>query len=505
MDDALKDFALHWQPRQRQSFGMIATLAVRLQNLTNNHDAWRAYDLPSIALAAVYLVVEPSRLAVGWTREQLIDALVPFAQAAGTGRPAAEPREVAAAVVDLMQGRSSGGAAFKDFYGDWTGGAYQHLVKPLEYLCLVGHEDDEPTIKAHPRAVNMFQGLYTLDLEDRNAADNFIVERQLARGDVDEVVATVRRQHMTMQALVDRIRDQIKKIRRDVRSVDYEQQVVPTIEGILTVLREQLHTADEFKARVGQRIEPGQPGERQLRETLRLLEHRCHELGEVLDEASRVKQLFEDEQDRQVWQRRQGRLHDSEATLFLPLIGMKVGALCELLEPVCAKALGVRRPRIWGALALVQRLAPKPRRVAAAPATNPFEVEDIQTPAAWITDELFAALQEVFAPIDRPTRLSELLIDAVNRFPTLCQTGSQASLTHLVSLVALTAFAPPSATEATDEVAIAVLARHRDLLDPDRITVINDRTPLTLPGTAGDDLLLQPVLTLAATASAGGE
>lgn len=503
MITALDDFVLHWQPRQRQSFGMVAALAIRLQNLVNNHGEWAVYDVPSIALAALYLVVEPSRLAGGWTRDQLIDGLLPLAQRAGTGRPEAEHREVVAAVVDLMQGRSSGGARFSDVYGDWTGQTYQRLEKPLEYLYLVGGEDTEPTVKAHARAVNMFQGLYTLDLEDQNAADNFIAERQLDRGDVDEVVATVQRQHMTMQALIDRIRDQIKQMRRDVRSVDYAKDVVPTLEKIMRTLGEQLDTADGFKARVEQRLEPGQPGERQLRNTQLLLERRCHDLSDVLDEASRVVQVFEQEQDRQVWTRRRGRLHDPETTLFAPLISMKVGDVCAVLEPVCAQVLGVRRPRVPGALALVERLAPKQRRTTPAHVDNPFEVDDIVTPPPWITDDTFAALRDLFSAIGQPTRVSELLVQAVRDYPELCQHSGRASLTHLVCLVALNGYAPPIAMEATDDNTVAILAHHRDLLDPDRIIVINDSTALTLPGVTGDDLLLQPLLDVVGADAAG--
>lgn len=500
MNAALEEFVRHWQPRQRQSFGMIAALAVRLQNLVNNHGDWSVYDLPSIALAALYLVVEPSRLVGGWTRDQLIDELLPLAQRAGTGRPDAEHREVVTAVVDLMHGRSTGGQAFIDFYGDWTGENYQRLQKPLEYLYLVGGEDTVPTVKADARAVNMFQGLYTLDLEDQNAADNFIADRQLARGDVDEVVATVRRQHMTLQALVDRIRDQIKQIRRDVRSVDYVQQVQPTMERIMQVLGEQLKTTSDFKHRVQQRLEPGQPGEHQMRETEALLERRYYDLSDVLNEVSQVNQVFAEEQDRQVWTRYRGNLHDPEKTLFAPLIGMKVGALEALLEPVCALALGVRKPRVPSALELVERTAPKVRRVTPARVDNPFEIDDIVVPVPWIPEVTLSCLRELFGAVDRPTRLSELLTRAVRDHPDLCQTREHATLTHLACLIALTAFAPPQATEAADDRTIAVLAAQREFLDPDHIRVINDNTPFNLPGIAGDDLLLQPV-----SAALGGD
>jgi hypothetical protein len=61
---ALDDFVNNWQPRQRQSFGMIATLAIRLQNLVSSHPTWGIYDLPSIALGALHLVLE-ARVAGG--------------------------------------------------------------------------------------------------------------------------------------------------------------------------------------------------------------------------------------------------------------------------------------------------------------------------------------------------------------------------------------------------------------------------------------------------------
>ena len=493
MNTALEEFMAHWQPRQRQSFGMIATLAVRLQNLANNHPAWSIYDLPSIALGALHLVTEPSRLSGGWTREQLVEGLIPLTRAAGPGRPSTEHWEVVEAAVDVLLNRSGGGAAIQDLYGDWTGEVYEQRKKPLSYLYVVGpDEDEEQTLKAHPRAVNMYQGLYTLDLEDQDAADAFIADRQLERGDVDEVVATVKRQHMTMQTLVDRIRGQINQMRRDIRVVDYVAEVGPAIEQLLRMLGDHLSIADDFKTRVEQRLEPGQPGFRQLMEARRMLELRCHTLAAILDEVGHVKQVFEEEQDRQVWTRYSGSLHDPETELFTPLLSMAAGGVCAILGPVCAQLLGPHRPRVVSALAVAERSAAKPRKATSAALTDPFDVGDLTSPPPWISPEHTGALRGLLGPVEVPTRLSQLLLRAVDQYPTLCTGEDQASLTRLICLLVLTSFAPPQATEIADERAAAVLARHRGLLDPDKVTVVEDGTLLALAGVSGNDLLLVP-------------
>ncbi len=492
VESALDDFVNNWQPRQRQSFGMIATLAIRLQNLVGSHPSWDIYDLPSIALGALHLVLE-DRLAGGWTRAQLIEGLLPLARRAGPDRPGQEHRDAVSAAVDVLLNRSGGGSAIRHPYGDWTGEPYQLREKPLSYLLVVGAEDEqEPTLKADARAINMHQGLYLLNLEDRRAADLIVAERQLARGDVDEVVASVQRQHMTLQVSVDEIRAQITQMRRDVRAVDYASDVAPHIGQLLDLLREQLTTTEEFKARVEQRLEPGEPGARQLMQTRRILELRSHTLAAVLDEVARVQQVFEEEQDRQVWTRYSGTLLDAEDNLFKPLLDLTMRDLGHLLEPLCLQLMGVRKPRIVSAHAVLETTTPRKRTPTPAAANDPFDVGELTSPPTWMSAQTSAALRELLGDIRRPIRLSALLSTAVREYPQLCNADDQAALPHLVCLLVLTNYAPPLAAEFADEQAAAVLIRHRDLLDPDRITVTRDGTVLDLPGASGDDLLLTP-------------
>jgi hypothetical protein len=494
VESALDDFVNNWQPRQRQSFGMIATLAIRLQNLVGSHPSWNIYDLPSIALGALHLVLE-DRLAGGWTRSQLIEGLLPLARRAGPGRPAQEHRDAVSAAVDVLLNRSGGGSAIRHPYGDWASEPYQMREKPLSYLLVVGSEEEqEQTLKVDARAINMHQGLYALDLEDRRAADMIVADRQLERGAVDEVVATVQRQHMTLQVSVDEIRAQITQMRRDVRTVDYASDIEPCIERILELLTEQLNTTDEFKDRVEQRLEPGEPGARQLMQTRRILEQRCHTLSDVLDEVAGVQKIFEEEQDRQIWTRYSGTLLDAEDTLFKPLLDLTMRDLDQMLEPVCLQLMGVRSPRVIAARAVVEHLTPRPRKTTPASTYDPFDVGELRSPPIWISAEASTALRDLLGDICSPVRLSALLSAAVQRYPQLCGSDTQAPLTYLLCLLVLTSFAPPMASEFADEQAVAVLIRHRDLLDPERVTVVRDGTLLDLPGVSGDDLLLTPAV-----------
>jgi hypothetical protein len=427
---------------------------------------------------------------------QLLEGLLPLAQRAGPDRPAQEHWDAVTAAVDVLLNRGGGGSAIKHPYGDWTAEQYQLREKPLSYLLVVGAEDEhEQTLKADARAINMHQGLYLLDLEDRRAADMIVAERQLARGDVDEVVATVQRQHMTLQVSIDEIRAQITQMRRDVRAVDYASDVAPRIAQLLDLLSEQLTTTEDFNARVEQRLEPGEPGARQLMQTRRILELRLHTLASVLNEVALVQQVFEEEQDRQVWTRYSGTVLDAEDALFKPLLDLTMRDLGQLLEPLCLQLMGVRPPRVISARAVVENTTPRKRTPTPTTTSDPFDVGELTSPPTWISAETSAALRTLLGDIQQPIRLSALLNAAVQQYPQLCRSDSEATLPHLLCLLVLTNFAPPLASEFTDEQAAAVLIRHRDLLDPDQITVVRDGAALNLAGVSGDDLLLVPALT----------
>jgi hypothetical protein len=459
------------------------------------------YDIVTLALAAIDLVVARQGFEEEATRGDVVSALTSLASLACPDRPAAEHADVGAFVVDYLLNRQGYQARFRYVTSDYSSHERGHYRRDVPFALLEQRDDptrDENVLRATADAINALIGGLDFDVEDEQVATEIILQRQLERNAFDSAVRSAERARLLSVSLAEDLDRVIKQTRRDLRAVEAEWATdVPdwlaaarehigdrlkTERYLLDKVREALASGDEKILAPAQRI-------------ARLLEE-CQSRHEALHQRVIVARgVFLDEQERQAFRPPAPvTLPDPHQQVLLPALELDEATATVLTGRFLTDMLGPQVPRLPRLYRLINDLWA--HRAAPAADGKGEEQPELADPVPpLLRPEIIDVAIRAVARVGLPARLSALLAachdDPLAPYPQARDLGAE-----VINLSVLWAFSPEAADggdAAADDLMAQVLGR--------RAAVDSDGTPLRLPAWEGDDVIVAPDTDTLATAN----
>ncbi|MFF8531668.1 hypothetical protein ACN6K9_002543 [Streptomyces sp. SAS_267] len=483
LNEQLQGFLDQWQSRQRRTAGLQAALFVRLDALRRTHREWDDYDLITVLLGALHLVIENDRLSGGRPRNALVEDITSLCAWQQPQDPPVTHHDIAESVMDLLVNERDRQTRMTDRYvRPDTGHEARYVVQSFAFVTATADdESDEPVLRATPEAINVFQNLVAFDPFDRLSAERYRSERMLKRRDYDEVLDSVDRRTLSVHGLATQLNSLLRRITYNVRDVDYQGDVMPRLADIITLVGEQVDAEEKFAEAVAEHFHLNAPDYARLQRLNSSLHDLVVALLTLQRTGAEVNTSFETEQDRQLFTPRRLTINP-QGQLFAPLLDMPPEDAADLLEPLMVRLLGPRTPRVLSLLRLQDIMTPAARR-SSEPDRDPFDIGDLRPAAGDLDPAVLAAVQDVLDSVTEPTRLSTLLEE----------------LQHSDVLDTPTARLVPWALAVTVASAYGGFHGADDDLPPaagafltGRLTVVRPGTRLTATGIAGDELILIP-------------
>lgn len=434
---------------------------------------WSAYDLRALCLAAIDTTIGHMGLEYGAPADAIIRGLSAVAAQAAPARPAPEHARVATAVLEGLLNERDRRQAFTVSYADPTDESRRHVLA-FHLLREMEAPDGTIVVRATTEAINLFVGALDLDVEDAQAAAEAVLRSQLARGRLDQAVSTAREARIRSIQFAEKIRGVLDATRRDIRQVDWHDEVPRVLGEALTHLQERIDIERQLIRTTRDTLDRADPSKVQrAAELVGLLEDcRTRHLG-LHGELLAARGVFLDEQQRQLFAPTVVLpLPDPEADLLVPLLAADCAQAMEPLDGFFQAAVGPRPPAIVRLSALVTSLL-QPRRERSPDGLELVdpELEETAFNVVRFDEEARLAARVLIESANvSPRRLSSLLGEARGYGDGVCD---------LVALVALRRFAPePADQEGDDDLAAAGLVS------------LDDGTALADPDFGGADLLI---------------
>uniref|UniRef100_UPI003F497CB8 hypothetical protein n=1 Tax=Streptomyces sp. CA-136453 TaxID=3240050 RepID=UPI003F497CB8 len=486
LNEQLRGFLDQWQARQRRTAGLQAALFVRLEGLRRIHREWDAYDLITVLLAALHLVIENDRLSGGRPRHALVEDITSLCAWQQPDDPPATHHEIAEAVMDLLVNERDRQTRMTDRYvrPDADHDAHYVMQSFAFVTAAADDESDEPVLRATPEAINVFQNLVDFDPFDRLSAERYRSERMLKRRDYDEVLDSVERRTFSVHGLAAQMNSLLRRIVYNVRDVDYEDDVVPRLTDIITLVGEQVEAEEKFADAVAEHFHLNAPDYARLQHLNTSLHDLIMALLALQGSGDEVRAAFEAEQDRQLFTPRRLTINP-QGQLFAPLLDMAPGAAADLLEPLMVRLLGPRTPRVLSLPRLKDVMTPS-TRTTSEPGRDPFDVGDLRTTPDDLDPAVLAAVQDILDRVTEPTRLSTLL-NNLRHADFLGDLAAPAARLVPWTLAVTVASAYGGFHTSDDDLPPAA-----DAFLTGRLAVVRPGTRLAAAGIAGDDLILIP-------------
>jgi hypothetical protein len=348
---------------------------------------------------------------------------------------------------------------------------YQRRHFDFKLLVELVSPDGEIYLRASDEAINVLVGALDTDVESAQIAAEVKLENLIKRGKLaDAQVAAEQARYRTVQ-YAEVLRRKLEATRRDVRTVDWLNEVPDLIREALEHIGKRYTQENAILANItGVRDEATEPDRKrraaQLVDILRDCIRRHTQLQARLQDAGAT---FRAEQDRQQFAGAPQRAAvDLFGQLLFPLLQQPVADAVKATDVFFHGVSGIDVPPAPRLTSLVDLLLspPRQRESLGKPVPEP-ELAPLPDPDAF-SSETWQRADSLLAAVDAPRRLSGLLEEARRE---------DGDLPHLVALRALHAVSPP--------VGSALQQKDNTLL-----IAVDDGEKLADPGFGGADLLL---------------
>ena len=430
------------------------------------------YQMAEIGFQAIDLVTIAMDFDHGASHDQVVARLVPFIAAQAPDRDPSEYERVACWVLDSLINVGSLDRGFRAVYGAFgTDGRYQRRMFDFKLLVELVSPDGEVYLRASDEAINVLVGALDTDVESAQIAAEVKLENLIKRGRLsDAQVAAEQARYRTVQ-YAEVLRRKLDATRRDVRSVDWLDEVPDLIAEALVHIAGRYKAENAILATITQARDDAEEPERKRRaahlvEVVRDCIRRHTQLQARLQDAG---QTFRAEQDRQQFAGPPQRATvDLFGQLLVPVLELPVAHASGLVAVFFRAAAGLAQPTAVRLSSLVEMLLspPRDRDPLGEPVPEP-QLAPLPDPDRFNAD-LWDYADELLELNESPRRLSGLLAAARTIDPDLA---------HLVALRALHAVSP--------EVGVAVRQGDRALL-----VAVDDGAALADPQFGGADLLV---------------
>jgi hypothetical protein len=451
-----------------------------------------AYDIVTLALTAIDLVVSRQGFAEEATRADVVSALTGLAAIAAPDRTAEEHADVAQFVIDFLLNRQAHHAKFQYLTSDYSSPERRHQQREVPFSLLEERDDaarDENVLRATADAINALIGGLNFDVADEQVATELVLERQLQRNAFDSAVASAERARLLSLSLSDGLDRLIKQTRRDLRMVEGEwaSEAPGRLDGARDHIRDRLRAERALLGKVQEAIASGDlrllAAARRIADLLSECQRRHEDLHRRVIDARGV---FLEEQERQSFRPPASiTLPDPHRQVLLPALELSQENAIDLAEQFVTDMWGPVAPRLPRLYRLINDLWQQKDNTAPE-GRGEEDPELSDPPPPLIREEFIAVAIRAVRAVGLPARLSRLL--------AACEADAEAgesarrSGAEVLNLAVLWAFSPEEADDEGGLIAGDLVGR---ILGP-RAAVDSDGTPLALPGWEGDDVIVAP-------------
>lgn len=451
------------------------------------------YDVVTLALTAIDLVVSRQGFEAEATRPDVVSALSELAGLAAPDRPADESREVAVFVVDSLLNRHGRQAPFRYVTSDYSSPDGGHRRREVPFSLLVEHDHptrNENVLRATKDAINALIGGLDFDVEDEQVATELVLERQLARNAFDAALKSAERARLLSVGLAEELDQLIKQTHRDLRVVE-EQWATAVPDRLATArqhIRDRLNSERHLLAKVREAMASAEA--KMLAAALRIAQllEECQQRHESLHQrVIAARGVFLEEQERQAFRPPALiTIPDPQQEVLLPALELGHADASALTERFLTDMLGPRVPRLPRLYRLINDLWSRHNHPDADDhAEDDPELAD--PPPPLIGPEIIEVAVRAVERVGLPARLSALLA-ACHEDTQALSRNVRVQGAEILNLAVLWAFSPEDADDDGGRLAEDLMTR----VLGQRTAVDTDGTVLRLPGWDGDDVIVAP-------------
>ena len=431
-----------------------------------------AYQMAEVGLQAIDQVTIAMDFDHGASHDQVVLRLLPFIAAQAPDREQGEYERVARWVLECLINVGSLDRGFRAVYGVFgADGAYRRRTFDFKLLIELVSLEGEVYLRTSDEAINVLVGALDTDVESAQIAAEVKLENLIKRGRLsDAQVAAEQARYRTVQ-YAEVLRRKLEATRRDVRAVDWLNEVPDLIAEALYHIASRYRAENAILATITQTRDEAEEPDRKRRaarlvEVVRDCIRRHTQLQARLQTAG---QTFRAEQDRQQFAGPPQRAAvDLFGQLLVPSLRLPVATAGTPTAVFFRAVTGTVQPTAPRLTSLVDMLLSPPRE--RDPLGEPVPEPELAPPADpdRFNGDLWDHADALLELAGAPRRLSGLLAEARSIDP---------GLPHLVALRSLHAVSP--------EIGVALRQG-----DPALLVAVDDGTPLADAGFGGADLLV---------------
>lgn len=404
--------------RQRVLLHAQPILMMR-QHWTTRDDQEPGYDPLCLSMKLFDVVIDQSGFGNEVVRQTVADALHPllaaFDQAAGGSADAKRHQRVVDRLLNGLMNEANRGQSFQLQYCEFNEQG-QPCSKTFAFKLLkeVHGYSGEIALQLSSEAINLFLNALDLDIESEQIANEAIVQYQLERGKYDKARASAenaRGQSLRYEEKIQRIIDQTK---RDVRQVKWREEVHEILVDGLEHVRQRLKIEDGIIRSASDKLDAMEESDDKRLLVLGIIQlmkdcrYRHLNLNKVLMSA---RGEFLEQQSRQcfvdTFANEVINLRDDVLGQVLLLGSDRVAALAEgsghtLLGPKAQPLLTLADLLQW-------QLQPRRTYTPGETLAEDLELTETDCDRHRFDQDVLSDTAKVFATLDQPLRLSELL------------------------------------------------------------------------------------------------
>ncbi|AUG76287.1 hypothetical protein CFP65_1388 [Kitasatospora sp. MMS16-BH015] len=375
----------------------------------------RGYRMTQLALHAIDQITIAMDFDHGADPDRVIDQLAKYAALQQPHHREEDHRRIAEWVVDKLINVGTVNRAFEQEYGqvDQDGTYRTHCYRFK--LVVEASAEGKLHLRTTDQAINVLVGALDTDVESSQVAAEHKLRNLIERGRLDDAkVAAEQARHRTVQ-YAEQLRRQLDATRRNVRTVDWEEEVPELLEAALAHIESRYAMENQILAHITQRRdEADNPSYKQRATELVVIVRECISRHMRLQQhVQSAGAVFRREQDRQEFSGPPQRAAlDLYGQLLLPALELQVRSALPVLAGYFRTSVAPVPPDAVALSSIVTRLCrsgpPEPPVGAVVPEPRLCTTAD----APDFTTEQHELADRLLVLGDGPELLSRLLTRA---------------------------------------------------------------------------------------------
>ncbi|MFJ9884498.1 hypothetical protein ACIQRW_01365 [Streptomyces sp. NPDC091287] len=398
-----------------------------LQALDENKGSLRwveasVYQLAEIALHTIDQVTISMDFDSGANQQKVVDQVARFAALQAPERTAEEHSKVARHVLQRLINVGTVDRSFAEKIGSIDrSGVYRRYDFRFNLLVERAGPDGKIYLRASDEAINVLVGALDTDVESAQIAAEVKLESLIRRRKIAEAkLAAEQARYRTVQ-YGEMLRQLLDATSRDIRAVDWEQEVPKLLADALIHIEERYDFEHRILSNISElRDKSDEPlRKRKAAELVTIVRDCIRRHMQLQQRLLTAGALFREEQDRQQFAELPVRsVLDLHGQLLTPALGLPLGDALTVGKEFFRGATGARPPVVLELSGLVTRLLrPMPERDRLGEEIPEPDLTDTTEKPVFSLED-WAATDALLDLRDTPRQLSDLLTEAERNAPS---------------------------------------------------------------------------------------